>query len=90
MAARRSAQERYALRKTMSFSPEHTLRKIRCWLWLFVLGLLLSGITAFPLVSELQILDGLISADTRVGEKFPALANWISFVHSGLVETSNK
>ena len=40
------------------------LRRIRFWLGLFIVGLILSGITAFPLQSELGWLISLLNADS--------------------------
>lgn len=60
--------------------------KFRIWLILFIIGLVLSGITAFPLVWELQILNRWIGQNTFMEKIFPPMAEWISRVHSDLVE----
>ncbi|GIF83800.1 hypothetical protein ACFQY4_40290 [Catellatospora bangladeshensis] len=41
-------------------TPHARLRRIRIWLVLFIIGLVLSGATAFPLVTEVRWLDGLL------------------------------
>ncbi|MFD7030834.1 hypothetical protein ACFWAR_22635 [Streptomyces sp. NPDC059917] len=69
------------------------LRRIRAWLALFIVCLVLSGLTAFPLVSELHWANSLISHAwlRRVGEgleradaDYPFLlygTDWLAFAH---------
>ena len=45
------------------------LRRIRGWLAVFIIGLVLSGITAFPLETELSWLASILHAD------------WLAFAH---------
>ncbi|HEV7403477.1 MAG TPA: hypothetical protein VGO11_11140 [Chthoniobacteraceae bacterium] len=63
-------------------SPSATLRTIRIWLALFIVGLVLSGITAFPLVHELDLLAALVPAEAARAEG--GLAWWILHVRDGL------
>ncbi|MGW1895682.1 hypothetical protein ACWCP6_36365 [Streptomyces sp. NPDC002004] len=61
------------------------LRGIRVWLAVFVVCLVLSGATAFPLVTELHWADGLLtSALSPVSDRLPGLADWIHRVRVGL------
>jgi hypothetical protein len=62
--------------------------KIRMWLYVFIVGLLLSGITAFPLEWELGLLNTFIGVGSSVENHLPALSSWISHVHLGIVETN--
>jgi hypothetical protein len=62
--------------------------RIKVWLWIFIVGLILSGITAFPLESELKIFAKLIDADANAGSS--GFAAWIARVRDGLVETNRK
>jgi hypothetical protein len=56
--------------------------QIKCWLIIFIVLLVLSGITAFPLEWELSILQ-------KMSGLFPeALKNWIDLVYKGVVETN--
>jgi hypothetical protein len=56
--------------------------RIRIWLALFIIGLALSGITAFPIETELAFLS-------RHSGAFPAVpGNWISTVYNA-VKTTN-
>jgi hypothetical protein len=59
------------------------MRAIRVWLLVFTVGLAISGVTAFPLVSETALLaHGVHSVPAP-----DALVAWIDRVHRGLVET---
>ncbi|ANH93705.1 hypothetical protein ACFUCQ_25815 [Streptomyces sp. NPDC057197] len=59
------------------------LKGIRVRLVLFVVCLVLSGATAFPLVHELHGLESLLRA-LSVPEHLPALMDWIERVRRGL------
>lgn len=57
-------------------------RKIRIWLALFIIGLALSGITAFPIESELSFLAAHAAA-------FPAVVGqWVNQVSSAVKNTN--
>lgn len=58
-----------------------TQQKIRILIWVFIIGLVISGITAFPLEWELSILRDL---SLRHLEEGNALRNWILKVHEAL------
>jgi hypothetical protein len=58
--------------------------RIRAWLVLFIVGLALSGITAFPIETELAFL-------VRQSGAFPAIvANWITAVYNAVHDTNSK
>ncbi|MGW7365307.1 hypothetical protein ACWGI8_18150 [Streptomyces sp. NPDC054841] len=60
------------------------LRRIRVWLAVFIVCLVLSGLTAFPLVTELHLVhDALTSWASPVADAFPALLEWIERVRAG-------
>ncbi|MER5295767.1 hypothetical protein ABT382_27405 [Streptomyces pharetrae] len=59
------------------------LRRIRAWLVLFVVCLVLSGVTAFPLVHELRWAEAALRA-MSVPEYLPGLMGWIEYVRDGL------
>ncbi|MBZ3904108.1 MULTISPECIES: hypothetical protein [Streptomyces] len=61
------------------------LKGIRAWLVFFVVCLVLSGATAFPLVHELRWTEELLRS-LSVGEHLPALMEWIERVRAGLDE----
>ena len=59
------------------------MKAIRAWLLVFVVGLVLSGVTAFPLVAEVRLLSEVLrSVPTPDG-----LVAWIDRVRDGLVVT---
>lgn len=63
------------------------IQSIRCWLIFFIIGLLISGITAFPLVWELEILNNFFGVGSSTEKVFPHLSEWISKVYFGLKAT---
>lgn len=65
-------------------------RVVRILLALFMFGLLVSGLTAFPLLFEINILERLIGKGSFMLTIWPAMANWISFVYRGLHEVNNQ
>jgi hypothetical protein len=69
---------------------EHALRaRIRLLLVAFIVGLVLSGITAFPLETELRWVTGLLGAapSTRP-DKVSGLLRWLVVVRDALVDTN--
>ncbi len=62
-------------------------RRVSYLLWFFVAALVVSGVTAFPLQWEINILQNLLGRATFMESVWPAMAGWISFIHQGLTET---
>lgn len=61
------------------------IRRFRVVLTLFVLGLVLSGVTAFPLRWELKTLASWMEVSTNSNlASLGGLKYWIAYVHSGL------
>ena len=68
----------------MSLPPSSQLRTIRIWLTIFIVGLILSGATAFPLVHETGWVTGFLSTHL-----LPAgIVVWIDRVHTALADES--
>ena len=64
------------------------LRRIRILLAIFIFGLLLSGITAFPLEWELRTLTRLMGVpDAASPEGYSGITAWIITVRNGLSDT---
>lgn len=61
-------------------------RRIRITLWMFIAGLVLSGVTAFPLVWEINLLAQWLDR-LGVASAIPALGAWISTVQAALNDT---
>ena len=64
------------------------LKRIRLLLWIFIAGLVISGVTAFPLETELRLLARWMNADANAGAS--ELAAWIVRVRDALIETNSK
>lgn len=70
-------------------SPE--LTKCRWAIGLFIAGLILSGVTAFPLAAETDLLASLVSPGGAFHAVSPAgLQAWIVRVRDGLADTYTK
>jgi hypothetical protein len=65
-----------------------TRNRIKVWLWIFIVGLVVSGVTAFPLESELRFFANFINADARPATS--GFAAWIVQVRDGLIATNAK
>jgi len=69
------------------FTAEPLRRAVRFWLAAFVVGLLLSGATAIPLLPELEILARVL----HTGHGWPpAFVQWIDTVQSALRVTDTR
>lgn len=64
------------------------LTHIRVWLALFVVGLVLSGVTAFPLQAETDLLVRVLDAGWLAAPD--TLVAWIDRVHEGIVRTNEQ
>jgi hypothetical protein len=70
-------------------SRNHHLRAIRFWLAIVMAGLILSGVTAFPLETELHVFLVLLrSAPVRPLAELTHLLPWISLVYDALTNTN--
>lgn len=76
------------LAQTSVISHRMPLKKIRFAVAFIIFGLIVSGVTAFPLVWELEILSSFFvkGADFNPAN-YEGLAHWILKVREGLVET---
>ncbi|HKB58396.1 MAG TPA: hypothetical protein VKC51_12490 [Lacunisphaera sp.] len=71
-------------------NPSLVLR-YRFALLLFLGGLVFSGLTAFPLLTEIRILAALLgTGDPAHYQELTGLAHWIAYVHLGLEQTYAK
>ena len=68
---------------------EQLERRVRAFLLLFIAGLLVSGVTAFPLVTELRWLTGALGAGpgTRP-EEVTGVLRWLVTVRDALIATN--
>ncbi|MCU1414735.1 MAG: hypothetical protein JWN80_2075 [Microbacteriaceae bacterium] len=66
-----------------------TLTTIRTWLVLFIVALVLSGITAFPLETELRFAASILHA-SPAPQLLPGFVTWIDRVRDALVVTDGR
>ena len=68
------------------------LRRIKAMTWIFIIGLFLSGVTAIPLVTEVDCLARITGASalvqTPASSAAPAWAVWLVRVQTALEKTS--
>ena len=62
-------------------------RRYRISLGLFIAGLVVSGLTAFPLLREIRWLCALLGVEPAGGASLAGLAHWLAFVREGLEAT---
>ena len=65
-----------------------TLRQIRIWIVFFILALVASGVTAFPLETELRIGSDILHA-SPMPDLLPDLVAWIDRVRDGVIATND-
>ena len=65
-----------------------TLRQIRIWIVFFIVALVASGVTAFPLETELRIGSDLLHA-TPLPDLLPDFVAWIDQVRDAVIATND-
>jgi hypothetical protein len=75
----------------METETNRLIRRIRIWLVLFIIGLVLSGLTAFPLERETALLNrifGVAAIPPTGGDS--GLHVWLRRVHEGIANTNRE
>jgi hypothetical protein len=73
----------------IGIAPNHHLRAIRFWLGIVIAGLVVSGVTAFPLETEIRFLLRILeSAPLRSFAELTHLLPWITRVEHALSVTN--
>jgi hypothetical protein len=68
-------------------TADPALRRIRFWIIVFVIGLVFSGVTAFPLGVEARALDRFLhGAAWPVARHLPGFTGWIDRASAGLTD----
>jgi len=70
---------------TSKWTNTQLLLAIRGLVLFYIVALLASGITAFPLSWELGLLCQWFGEGTVVGNSIPALAHWFAYVREGIM-----
>ncbi len=60
------------------------LRRIRVLLVLFMAGLVLCGLSIFPLKQQIDLVAGAFGPGTLTDRIFPPMAQWIDELHEGI------
>lgn len=75
----------------MKRTPAQVRTRIRLLLAVFVTGLVVSGLTAFPLGTELRVLSSILGIDPALPpSNYEGLHHWIAVVAEGVRETYAK
>jgi hypothetical protein len=85
---RESDQDSVRAAQTPSAGAE--LKKFRLVLGIFIAGLILSGLTAFPLERELTFLSAALGLDGATAQEQTGIGHWILAVRDGLGDTYAK
>jgi hypothetical protein len=67
---------------------EVLLRRIRILLWIFIFGLVISGATAIPLETEVNLLARIIGVTGATELEQSGLRHWLAQVRDGIVTTN--
>jgi hypothetical protein len=73
----------------MKTVPE-LLRRVRCMVWIVMVGLVISGATAIPLETELNFLTRTMGLSDQNAAGASGVAHWIWKVQDGLRQTSQR
>jgi hypothetical protein len=75
----------------MNTTEKQLLIKIRLLVLFFIVALVLSGITAFPLITELKIMSSLLGIERNLPPTaYSGLKHWISTVNKGLININEQ
>ena len=74
----------------MELTRDQVEKRLKGTLWLFMIGLVLSGLSIFPLVAEIGWLNHWMGGDTIIGMRFPELGQWVTQVNSALIYTNQQ
>jgi len=65
-------------------------KRVRNILVFFLLGFVISGLTAFPIRWEIAHLQRFIGVDTFMEGLYSPMAQWISYVHRGITDINQE
>ncbi len=66
------------------------LRRIRIFTWFFIIGLVISGATAIPLVSEVNALARIFGTSNADSQSGSAIAHWLAQVRAALHSVNDR
>jgi hypothetical protein len=65
-------------------------RRVRLLIGFFIFAVLLSGLTAFPIKAEADLLQKIAGEGSPTEHWWPSVAGWISFLHRGITEINDR
>ena len=66
-------------------------RRIKFWTWFFIIGLVISGATAIPLVTELELLTKWLGLEAQTSATATStLARWLLLTREALQDTATR
>lgn len=71
-----------------TFMKSKIEKRIKVLTWLFIVGIILSGLTAFPIETELNLLRFLWQDGTFIANTFPALSSFLKHIDIAITETN--
>jgi len=81
----------HSITPSSTLEPARLLRRTRILLLIMIIGLVLSGITAFALETEMKALARWLGADARATpEQYSGFTHWVVKIRNGLEETYAK
>ena len=66
------------------------LVQVRVLLGLFIFFLILSGVTALPLIWGIERVNNIAGEGSWLGDAFEPLAEWVTYVRAGLLEINRE
>lgn len=63
-------------------------KKIKILIWIFIVGIILSGLTAFPIETELKLCRFLWQDGSFISNTFPSLTNFLNHIDVAITETN--
>ena len=65
-------------------------RRVRFLVFVFIVLLILGGLSAFFIVETANIAQQLSGKGSFIGERLPSVAEWVSKIHDAIAETAEK
>lgn len=78
------SQQYFSKSATTNTDQAQLLKQIRLLIIFMIFGLLVSGITAIPLMWEVSLLHALIGPGSHIQQLWPAMSDWIAQVYQAL------
>jgi hypothetical protein len=69
---------------------DHLKRRVSLLLAFYIVALLLAGLSAIPIGTGMEYLNNAVGVGSPMETTWPALAEWITYVHQGVIETEQK